>query len=190
MNQEIVRLNIETIARQRNVFLLLAMLAISCSLALSVKLVSTHDRVILVPGLNQEVWTSGKGVSSSYLEEVSAMYLPLLLDLDAASIEWKKEHLMPYVSQSDPSYMKNLGEYFARVKARYKKFTLSTHFALKSLESDQVNLTVKASGQLISRFGERGFKTNPAEYMLSFEWVNGRLLLREFAAVSKEKEEK
>jgi hypothetical protein len=45
------------------------------------------------PGLTQEVWTSDAGVSRSYLEETTAMFLPLLLDLNADSIDWKKEHL-------------------------------------------------------------------------------------------------
>ena len=80
--------------------------------ALSLKLITTEAKVILAPGLNQEVWTSDKGVSISYLEETSAMYLPLLLDLTSDSIDWKKELLMNHVSQSDAKYMRLINEYF------------------------------------------------------------------------------
>jgi len=104
--------SIEQVARQRNIFMFLSMVAISVCLILSVKLISSDERIILVPGLNKEVWTSNEGVSSGYLEEVTAMYLPLLLDLDHSSIDWKKEKLLAHVSQTDSSYMKALLEYF------------------------------------------------------------------------------
>ena len=178
--------DIERVARQRNIFMFLSMVAISVCLILAVKLISSDERVILVPGLNKEVWTSNEGVSSGYLEEVTAMYLPLLLDLDHSSIDWKKEKLLAHVSQTDSSYMKALLEYFARTKEKYKQFSLSTHFAVKKLETNEKELTVKAHGQLISRFGEKGFESNPAIYGLSFGWLGGKLYLQEFVKLNEE----
>ena len=114
------------------------------------------------------------------------MYLPLLLDLDHESIDWKKEKLLAHVSQTDSLYMKSLSEYFARTKEKYKQFSLSTHFAVKKLETDEKELTVKAYGQLISRFGEKGFESIPAIYGLSFDWVGGKLYLQEFVKLNEE----
>lgn len=178
--------NIEQVARQRNIFIFLCMISISACLILGIKMISSNERIILVPGLHQEVWTSKNGVSSSYLEEVAAMYLPLLLDLDHTSIDWKRERLLAHVSQSDPAYIKSLTEYFARTKEKYKQFSLSTHFAVKKLETNPKELTVKAQGQLISRFGEKGFESIPATYGISFEWVAGRLYLQEFVKLNEE----
>jgi type IV conjugative transfer system protein TraE len=178
--------NYETVARQRNLFILLCMLSMSICLVLGIKILSNRERIILVPGLNREVWASKDGVSSSYLEEVAAMYLPLLLDLDYTSIDWKRERLLSHVSQSDAVYMKELSDYFARTKDRYKQFSLSTHFAVKKLETNQKELTVKAYGTLISRFGEKGFEIIPAIYGLSFEWIGGKLLLQEFVKLNAE----
>lgn len=180
--------DIENIARQRNVFIVLSMLAICACVLLALKLVTSEERVILVPGLNQEVWASNSGVSASYLEEVTAMYLPLLLDLDHTSIDWKKERLLAHVSQSDNAHMAKLIDYFARVKEQYNQFSLSTHFAVKKLETNPKKLTVKATGQLISRFGEKGFETSEAIYGLSFEWLGGKLLLKEFVKLAKEED--
>lgn len=180
MNKQVYVGNIDNLTRQRNVFLALAIIAISSCLLLSLRLITTHDRVILVPGLQQEVWTNDEGVSSSYLEEVSSMYLPMLLDLDSGSIDWKRDHLMRYISHSDERYMKELSGYFAAVKAKYQQFSLSTHFAVKKFEVNSKELRVKAIGQLTSRFGERGIESLPATYGLGFEWVNGKLLLTEF----------
>lgn len=180
--------NIDQVARQRNFFLLLLVVASLTCAGLVLKLNTTTDRVILVPGLNQEVWVANEGVSSSYLEEAASMYLPLLLDLTADSIDWKKEKLFAHVSASDPKYMKALNEYFARTKFKYKKFSLSTHFAVKSFEVNQKELTVRAAGQLVSRYGERGFQSIPAEYGMAFEWVAGRLKLTQFIRLGKEEE--
>ena len=178
--------NYETVARQRNLFMLLCMLSMSICLVLGIKILRNRERIILVPGLNREVWASKDGVSSSYLEEVAAMYLPLLLDLDYTSIDWKRERLLSHVSQSDGVYMKELSDYFARTKDRYKQFSLSTHFAVKKLETNQKELTIKAYGTLISRFGEKGFESIPAIYGLSFEWIGGKLLLQEFVKLNAE----
>lgn len=178
--------NIETVARQRNIFMALCMLAMASCLVLGIKIVTSQERVILVPGLNQQVWTSKDGVSASYLEEAASMYLPLLLDLDYTSIDWKRERLLSHVSQSDAAYMRELTDYFARTKDRYKQFSLSSHFAVKKLETNPKELTVKAYGTLISRFGEKGFETIPAIYGLSFEWLGGHLLLQEFVKLQAE----
>ena len=178
--------NIETVARQRNIFMALSIISIAACLVVGVKLLTTEDRVILVPGLNQEVWSSKNGVSGSYLEETTSMYIPMLLDLDHTSIDWKKDKLLSYVSQSDPKYIKALVDYFAQVKEQYKQFSLSTHFAVKKLETNPKELTVKAYGQLISRFGSKGFESIPAVYGLSFEWVGGKLLLQEFVKLKQE----
>lgn len=184
MNKQVFLGNIDQLTKQRNVFLILSIMAISSCFLLSWRLINTTDRVILVPGLNQEVWTTQEGVSSSYLQEVSSMYLPLLLDLDSGSIDWKRDHLMKYVSQSDGRYMQGIAEYFAATKAKYQQFSLSTHFAVKKFDLDQKRLLVKAHGQLTSRFGERGLETIPAVYRLGFEWVGGRLLLTEFVRIT------
>ena len=136
--------NIETVARQRNIFILLCMLSMCVCLVLWIKILANRERIILVPGLNREVWAARGGVSSSYLEEVASMYLPLLLDLDYTSIDWKRERLLSHVSSSDAAYMKELTDYFARTKDKYKQFSLSTHFAVKKLETNQKELTVKA----------------------------------------------
>lgn len=178
--------SIETVARQRNLFMFLCIISVSTCLILGIKMLRSEERIILVPGLNQEVWTSQDGVSPSYLEEVTAMYLPLLLDLDHTSIDWKKERLISHVSQSDPVYMQSLVAYFARTKETYKQFLLSTSFAVKKLEIDPKAITVIAHGQLISRFGEKGFESIPAIYRLSFEWVAGRLFLKEFVKLNNE----
>ncbi|MBP7189646.1 MAG: hypothetical protein KA998_00150 [Rickettsiaceae bacterium] len=186
MNKKVMSLNIEMVARQRNLFLILSVMSVLSSMMLAYKVLTSEEKTILVPGLNQEVWTNKDGVSSSYLEEVSSMYIPFLLDLDSGCIDWKREKLFKYVSRSDAVYIKSLANYFASAKKQYSQFSLSTHFAVKNFKINQKDLTVEAHGQLTSHFGERGVTSMPAIYRLSFEWVSGRLLLTEFVKLSKD----
>lgn len=186
MQKEYYSAGIENIARQRNVFIAMCLTLLLALILVSTRLVLTDNKTILVPGLLEEAWVSESGVSGSYLEQGAAMYLPLLLDLDSQCIRWKRDRVLQFVSHSDSRYLKALSDYFARVKEQYDQFSLSTHFALKKLESDSSNLTVRAYGKLISRFGNRGFEEDEVIYGISFEWVNGRLLLKEFVKLEKE----
>lgn len=180
--------NIQQVARQRNLFLILTtLLCVSC-LGLSAKLLTSNEKVILVPSLSQEIWTSNNGVSKGYLEETSLMYLPLLLDLNSEIIDYKAAIIFKYISQSDPTYMKNIQDYFADSKETYKKFALSTYFSIKNLEVDSKNLQVIAAGMLTSRFGDKGFEVSPTSYQLSYEWLGGQLRLKEFVRINENQE--
>lgn len=182
--------NIEKVARQRNLFLMLTILLSLTSVGLSVKLLTNDEKIILVPSLSQEVWTSETTVSKGYLEETSLMYLGLLLDLNHEIIDYKASLIFKYISQSNPIYMKNIQSYFADSKEKYKKFTLSTYFSIKSLRVDSKNLQVIADGILTSRFGNKGFEVAPACYLLSYEWAGRQLRLKEFVRVKEDQETK
>jgi hypothetical protein len=43
--------NIEQVARQRNIFIVLCILSMSACLMLTIKIITSNDRTILVPGL-------------------------------------------------------------------------------------------------------------------------------------------
>lgn len=181
--------NIEQITKQRNLFLLLTILLCFSSAGLTLRLLTSSEKVILVPGLSSELWTSKDGVSKSYLEETTLMYLPMLLDLNPEVIDYKAALVFKYISQSDPSYMKSIQAYFADSKEKYKKFALSTYFSIKSLEVDSANLQATASGILTSRFGDKGFEVSPASYLLSYEWAGRQLRLKEFVKIKEAKDE-
>lgn len=180
MEKSISMINFETIARQRNLFVGLTLFLCASMLLLSIKLATLDEKTILVPGLTQEVWTKEGGVSASYLEESTLMYLPLLLDLNAEIIDHKAQVIFKYVSQSEASYMKKLQNYFAEAAKKYKQFALSTYFSVKNLEVDTKKLSVKANGVLTSRYGTEGFETTKISYLLKFEWIGGKLRLKEF----------
>jgi conjugal transfer pilus assembly protein TraE len=186
MESYIQRQNIASVAKQRNLFLGISLASILSCLLLSFKISTMEQTTILSPGINREMTISSTGVSRSYLEEMSTMLLPLLLDLDFDSIDWKRETLLEYVSTSEPVYLKNLAAYFVKVKEQYQVFNLSTHFGCKKYRTDSRKLQVIASGILASHFGAEGFEKKTVHYRLNFEWVAGRLLLQEFKLLNEE----
>ena len=72
MNKDIFITTSYALAKQRNLFMALSVVAIFICFLLSLKLIATKEKIILVPGLKQEVWTRSDGVSRSYIEEVTA----------------------------------------------------------------------------------------------------------------------
>ena len=178
--------DIQVVARQRNIFVILSILALFCTFLLSLKIVFSSNKTILVPGLNKEVWIQGDKVSASYLEEMAGMYLPLLLDLDSRSIEWKKNLVLSNTSKTSAKQLKQIDDYFTLAKERYEQFIMSTHFVPKKMEAIPSKLMVRVYGQLISRFGSRAPETEPVIYGLGFQWCNGKLLLNEFVKLKKE----
>lgn len=180
MESKIVIANTERVVKQRNLFLLLTIiLAVSC-LLLSWSLTSFEQRIVLVPGLNQAVEVSKNRVSRSYLEEVALLFLSHLLDISASNINYKKELILKYTSDSSSA---QINEYFAKVAKEYKRFSLSTHFTAKSLEIDESKLEVTAKGVLTSWYGKNGHQTKEVSYFTRFEYVGGVLRLLAFGQV-------
>jgi len=186
MEINIQKQNIASVSKQRNLFLGISVASILSCLLLSFKISTMEQTTILTPGVNQKMAISSSGVSRSYLEEMSTMLLPLLLDLDFESIDWKRERLLEHVSGSKPSYLRDLGAYFAKTKKQYQVFNLSTHFGCKSYRTDSKKMQVIASGILASHFGAEGFKKKVVHYRLNFDWIAGRLLLKEFKLLNEE----
>lgn len=190
MRLEIAANGMSRIIRQRNLFLLLTvMLAITSSI-MSVRMLTMEERIIMVPPLTSEVVISGKRVSSSYLEQMTMVFLNFLLDLSSSDIRHKRDVILKYTASSDPNFVQKINEYFAESADKYKNFDLVTYFTVKNMEINEEQGEVIAHGTLTSRYGKHGFDTMPMSYRLSFEFSGGYLRLKEFAAVVDEKSRK
>jgi type IV conjugative transfer system protein TraE len=189
MEIKIAGLKLTHVQRQRNLLLLLVILLTLVALLLSGKLMLSQERVILVPGLQQEVWTSQKEVSTSFLEETTLMYLPFLLDLEEGNIEWKRDRILMHVAKENENYVELMRQYFAKAKEDYRKFQLKTYFNPKKLIVKPQKLEVLIEGVLVSLFGDYGHEQKEAFYQMSFIWLGGKLLIKEFKSITKEAKE-
>ena len=52
--------NASKLAKQRNLFLALTIALAASNFCLTLKVLTTNERTVMVPGLNQEVWVAGK----------------------------------------------------------------------------------------------------------------------------------
>lgn len=182
----------DRITKQRNLFLLFTILLAVTSSVLSLKILMQEERIIIVPPLTSEVMISNRKVSSSYLEQMTMVFLNSLLDLSSIDVLHKRDMILKYTSNSHPSFSKRINEYFADSAEKYKNFDLVTYFTVKNMEIDETKGEVIAHGILTSRYGKRGFESTPTSYRLSFEFSGGYLRLKEFNQVvdDKDKQEK
>lgn len=176
------------IIRQRNFFAGCMALALGANFLLSSKLATSTEKLIMVPGIGQEMTIDNSRVSQSYLEETSLLFISALLDLTPSTVEAKKEIILKYASLRSSDALRSLQEYFATVIAEHRKFQLSTFFAPKKLHVDSKNLQVMVQGVLTSTFGKRGFEEKEVKYRLSFDYIGGHLMLKEFVRL-KQKEQ-
>lgn len=190
MNLRVAMQGVDRITRQRNLFLVLTVALSITSSALSLKILAQEERIIMVPPLSNDVTISNRKVSSGYLEQMTMVFLNSLLDLSASDVLHKRDMILKYTSNSDPSFSKKINEYFADSLEKYKNFDLVTYFTVKNMEIDEAKGEVIARGILTSRYGKHGFESNPTSYRLSFEFSGGYLRLKEFNRIVEDKDKK
>jgi len=183
MELKVAAINLSRVIRQRNLFLLLAVMVVIANLLLVLTLSMTKERIIMVPGIGQEMSITGSSVSESYLEEAALLFLSGLLDLSPDTVDHKRDLVLKYIAHSDAGYIGRLKEYFALAKEEHDKFNLSTYFTVKNMTIDSKKLEVLASGVLNSSFGMKGFDSKQLSYLLTFELVARHLRLKEFSKV-------
>lgn len=164
MQEKILSDQAKMLTKQRGLFLILTLMLSFICCGLTLKLITTRDKTILVPGLAQEVWLGQGKVSEGYIEEVSLMYLSMLLDLNKDVVGYKEALISKYISHSSSKYMKEIRQYFSHVKEQYKQFGLSTYFAVKSLEVNSSDNSVIAKGVLTTKFGDHGIDVKETSY--------------------------
>ena len=171
------------IVRQRNFFVVMTCLLVISNFLISVFVITNNATTILVPGINNEMSISNRSISKSYLEEVSLMFLDMLLDLSKEDIETKRDLVLKYTKDS---YLKDMQRYYQKVSKNYLEYHLSTYFVPKSLDLDTKNLVVIAKGIVTSRYGNNGVNHAKASYRLKFEYVGHYLRLKEFVKIEDE----
>lgn len=183
MHRSVLLQNVGVIKKQRNMFLVISSALLLTNVLLSIKILTASREVILVPGIRSEMVVSSSGISKSYLEEISMMFLSNLLDLSPSDIEHKKDLILNFTSNSNKKSINQLIEYFDNCIKDYKRFGLTTYFSVKNLEIDLNDLTVIAHGILTSYYGKSGHESENEDYRLEFEYHGGVLRLKSFERI-------
>lgn len=178
---------LESVKRQRNLFLIVLLVSIASNLLLSLKIFSQNQRIIMVPGIAQEMKVEVDKVSKSYLEESALQYLSMLLDLSPSTLEHKKEIVLRNVSGSSKSGIEGLRRYLNSAEYEYKKLDLRTYFTPRRLEISEKEMAVVATGTLSRIFGKSGYDSSEESYLIRFEVLGGRIKIKEFVHIVEEK---
>ena len=166
--------------KQRNLYLCLASGLMISQLLISAKLFMQQEKIIMVPGLEKQISIEGSNLSSSYIEQMTHSFINLLLDITPEDIAYKKQTVLKFTSHAG---IKNITEYFLQAENEYKKFNLSTHYTVKTLDIDAKNLTVTTNGILASWYGKNGHTSKGVNYRLTYEFTGGFLRLKEFSKI-------
>jgi len=158
---------------------------LAANLMLALGIITNRHEIIMVPGIAQEYRISRNKVSSSYLEEMSHMFLSGLLDLTPENIKYKKDLVLKYTIGTSVA---SISKYFAEAQEQHEKFQFSTYYSVKSMEIDPEKMLVKSSGILNSRFGRNGYEEKQLQYLLKYEMQGGILRLKNFTLVDEEAE--
>lgn len=182
MDPNLAHQSLKTVIKQRNVLLGLCIILILTSFVLSLCVISKKERIMLIPaGLSREVEFIGSQVSVSYLEEMTAFFSTLLLELTPQNIEYKSKQLLKYV---EPSAYHSLKKYFSEEMEKHKKYNLATNFTLLEIKVNPEEVCAEVRGVLGARFTEFGAEEQNVTYKISYRNSRGRLLITEFVRVT------
>ena len=163
---------------QRNFAVLMCLFLLTSNLTLSIWLFNSEKQVILVPpNLEREVALSEEKLNRGYLEEMGTFFLSKMLDLSSHNIDSQSAVVLRHTA---PSFYNQMKEFFQNEKQKYAEYNLTTYFIANSVEVIPEELTVVASGTLLSQFASSGKSEEPVTYHLTFDYIGGILTISNF----------
>lgn len=183
MSDGIAYIKRDFLTRQRNFFAMLYALLVITNCVVSLKMASSSEKIVMVPGITTQMEIEGGRVSKSYLEETALLYISALLDLTPSTSEIKKEMVLKNASKRNKEGLKALQEYFAKSISEHKKFNLYTSFAPKKLHVDADRVQVIVEGVLTTMFGKKAHREEEVKYKMNFDFEGRKLLLSEFVQI-------
>jgi conjugal transfer pilus assembly protein TraE len=171
--------------RQRNRGLALAVGALLVGLVVSLliimKLIGMERTIIVPPQVEKTFWVTNDRVSKEYLEQMASFIAWLVLDVTPATIDWKKDILLNYVSPEQHGLMKARQEVEAE---RLKRINASTFFLPQQLVANDQDQTVAVRGRLRTQVNGQETATDTKAYLAEFQYAGGRMHLKAFKEIS------
>jgi len=175
MNIENYNITLRNLSFQRNALLFFsAFLAVS-TLLLSISHFFKNEKTIVVPPeIRSEFWVDSTGFSPSYLEQIGLYIGQLILSKSSESADKQRGTVLKHTHPQFAGFLnKKLTEEASRIQKEgisYVFFPLEVRVRLEKKE-------VLISGERVSYLNDRKLSSNKEEYLLSFTYSGGRLLL-------------
>ena len=150
------------------------------SLAIIFSLLGSEKTIVTPPSINKSFWVTKDKASSEYLEQMGAFIGWLILDVSPASIDWKKDMLLGYVSPAQHGALKTKQELEAE---RLKRINASTYFLPGQLVPSEDSQSVVLVGQLRTLVNGQETATETKSYLVEFAHAGGRVHLTTFKEI-------
>lgn len=150
------------------------------SSATIISILGSERTIVTPPAINKSFWVTKERVSSEYLEQMGAFVGWLILDVSPASIDWKKDTLLSYVSPDQHGALKTKQELEAE---RMKKMNASTYFLPSQLIPSEDKQNVVLIGKLRTLVNGQETANEQKSYLVEFAHTGGRVHLNAFKEI-------
>lgn len=174
MNSEIHKHSLRNLIFQRNACLgLTAMLSASLIIVASFLFLKS-ERIVVIPAVEKEFWVDAHNISATYLEQFGYFLGELLLSKSSQSAATQKAIVLRH---ADPSYATQLNKKLSEEALQLEKDRVSYVFYPTGVYTDLRAQEVMLSGDRTTYLAGKAISTAPENYVLSFIYRGGRLLL-------------
>lgn len=150
------------------------------SSAIIISILGSEKTIVTPPSITKSFWVTKDRASSEYLEQMGAFVGWLILDVSPASIDWKKETLLHFVSPSKHGALKTKQELEAE---RLKKMNASTYFLPAQLVPSEEAQNVVLVGTLRTLVNGQETANEQKSYLVEFAHTGGRVHLNAFKEI-------
>lgn len=187
MKRQIFLSKLNAAVQKRDLFLFLAIALLIIVILQSVVLMKSvgNTRLVLVPmPLKQTGWLDKRGVSASYLSEMTRYYASLFLNLSPDDSQQQMEEILHFTAPERYGLLKS--ELLTEMENLNRKH-LSTWFSPVSVTVDMHQLTADITGDLHVLVGKEETQVVRTTYRAHYIYRNGLLLIAAFNEVPHEK---
>jgi len=155
-------------------------LALIVALVVILKIAGTERTVVVPPVIDKSFWVTSERASKDYLNQMAAYVAYLILDVDPATIDWKKDALLNWVQPSEHGAMKSRQEFEAD---RLRKMNGATFFRPQQLVPNEEKQSVVVQGRLRTTVNGQETNNETKSYLVEFDYSGGRAHLKTFKEI-------
>lgn len=171
--------------RRRNRALATGVVALGFALVVSLlvilKIAGTERTVIVPPTIERSFWITSERASKDYLNQMAAYVAYLVLDVDPAVIDWKKDALLNWVAPGEHAAFKSRLDLEAD---RLKRINASTFFRPQQLVPNEERQSVTVRGRLRTMVNGQETSSDIKAYLVEFQYAGGRAQLKSFKEIA------
>jgi conjugal transfer pilus assembly protein TraE len=171
--------------RRRNRWLGLAVaglvLALIVALCAVLKIAGSERTIIVPPSIDRSFWTTRERSGKDYLNQMAAYVAYLVLDVDPATVDWKKDALLNWVAPEQHATIRTRQELEAE---RLKRINAATFFRPQQLVADEERQSVVVRGRLRTLVNGQETSVDTRAYLVEFDYAGGRAHLKTFKEVA------